>query len=109
MQYLQHIGGAQRIPRVEDVIMAEADVDLCFQHLFDARYAATFRIRIKAPLQVNIYQWVRDKVNAGHFQQAKEAGSIRAVIGMHCRGMAGGHAFAHIVTMRQRRDGFNKA
>ena len=109
MQHLQHIRSAQRIPRIEDVIMTEADVDLRFQHLFDARNTTTLRISVKAPLQVNIHQWICDKVNAGHFQQTEKTGSIRAVVGMHRRGMAGGHALAHIVAMCQCRNGFNKA
>ncbi|VFS32753.1 Uncharacterised protein [Enterobacter cancerogenus] len=27
MQHLEHITGAERVPRVKDIVMAEADVD----------------------------------------------------------------------------------
>ncbi|MNI76127.1 hypothetical protein D3C73_1323350 [compost metagenome] len=63
MQHLQHIRGAQRIPRIKDIIMAKADVDLCLQHLFDAGDTATLGIGVKTSLQVNVHQRIRNKVN----------------------------------------------
>ncbi|MNG82807.1 hypothetical protein D3C79_415180 [compost metagenome] len=109
VQDLQHIGGPQRIPGIEDIVVAKADVNLRFQHFFHPRDAAPFRVAVEAPLQVNIDQRVSDKVDAGHFQQAEQPRSVSAVIGVHRGGMAGGHLGAHIQLQRQRRHGFDKA
>ena len=109
MQHLQHIRRSQRIPRIEDIIVTKADVNAGLQHLFNARDAATFWIRIETSLQMNIDQRVGDKVNTGHFQQTKQARSIRPVIGVHCRSMAGGDSRAHAFTVRQGSNGFDKA
>jgi len=108
MQHLQHIRRSQRIPRIEDIIVTKADVNAGLQHLFDARNAATFWISIKTSLQMNIDQRIGNKVNAGHFQQAEQARSIRPVIRVHCGGVAGGDARAHSFTVRQRGNSFDK-
>ena len=55
------------------IIVTKADVNAGLQHLFNARDAATFWIRIETSLQMNIDQRVGDKVNTGHFQQAEQA------------------------------------
>ena len=73
MQHLQHVGGAQRIPGIKHIVVAEADVDLCLQHLFHPRNAAPLRIGVEAALQVNIDQRISDKVNARQLQQPEQS------------------------------------
>ena len=102
MQHLQHIAGAERVPRVEDVVMTKADVNTCLLQLFHPGYTATLRIVIKAPLQVDVDQRVSNEVNPRHLQQTEEPRSVSAVVGVHGGGVAGRHARADAGLIRQR-------
>ncbi|MNT79357.1 hypothetical protein D3C72_2186860 [compost metagenome] len=64
MQHLQHVGGPQRVPGVEHIVMTKADVDIRLQHLFHPGDAAPLRVAVEAPLQVDIHQRVSNKVDA---------------------------------------------
>ena len=62
VQYLQHVACTERIPWIEDVIVTKAHIQTCFLQLFDTRQPSSLRIRVEASLQVNVNQWIRDKV-----------------------------------------------
>ena len=102
MQHLQHVAGAERVPRVEDVVMTEADVNARFLQLSHPGDAAALRIVIKAPLKMNIDQRVSDEVNPRHLQQAEQPRGVCAVVGVHGGGVAGRHARADTCFIRQR-------
>ena len=102
MQHLQHIAGAERVPRVEDIVVTKADVNARLLQFFHAGDTATLRIVIKAPLQVDIDQRIRDEVNPRHLQQAEKPRGVRAVVGVHSGGVAGRHARADASLIRQR-------
>ena len=95
--------------RIEHVVMAEANVDLCLQHLLHPRHAAPFRVAVETPLQVNVHQRVGDEVDAGHFQQAEQPRGVSAVVRVHRRGVAGGDFRSHLQLQRQRRHGLDEA
>ena len=102
MQHLQHVAGAERVPRVEDIVMTKADVNARFLQFFHPGDTATLRIVIKAPLQVDVDQRVRNEVNPRHLQQTEKPRGVRAVVGVHGGGVAGRHARADAGLIRQR-------
>ena len=86
---------AQRIPRVLNRVLSEADVDPGAVQLRHPRHAAAFRPAVEAPLQMNAFGRAGDKVNARGFEQAEQLRAVGIVVGAHGAGMAGGDLRAH--------------
>jgi hypothetical protein len=53
---LQHVGGAERVPRVHHAIMAKGDRNALRHQLLDARLPASFRIGVVTALQRDVDQ-----------------------------------------------------
>jgi hypothetical protein len=68
MQHLQHIAGTQRVPRVENIIVTETNVNARRHQLLHPGDAAALWIVVKAPLEMNIHQRVGDKVDSRELQ-----------------------------------------
>ncbi|MPL92908.1 hypothetical protein SDC9_39032 [bioreactor metagenome] len=81
--HVEHVGGAQRIPRVEHAILAPADLDPLRQHLLDPGQAAPLREAVVAPLQHDVDQRVRDRRDARLGDQRQKLGHIVIVHRMH--------------------------
>ena len=86
---------AQRIPRVLNRVLSEADVDPGAVQLRHPRHAAAFRPAVEAPLQMNAFGRAGDKVNARGFEQAEQLRAVGVIVGAHGAGMAGGDLRAH--------------
>ncbi|MNN49223.1 hypothetical protein D3C81_1637360 [compost metagenome] len=91
----QDVAIAQRVPGVDDRILAEAHVHACPVDLGHTRQPAAFGVAVEAPLQVDALGWARNEIDARHFQQAEQFGAVGIVIGTHGRGVACGHPCPH--------------
>ena len=89
--HIPHVAGAQGVPGVKDIVVAEGDVDPGRQQFLDPGDAPALGISIHASLKMGVYQGVGDEVDLAHLQQAHQLGDVGVVIGVHRRGMAGGH------------------
>ena len=95
-EHPQDVAVAQRIPRVDDRVLAETHVHARFEQLVDPGHATAFREVIEAPLQMNAFGGAGDKTDPGMPEQAEQFGAVGIVVGAHGRGVAGGHARAHV-------------
>ncbi len=70
--------------------MAEADIEASRQQLLDPGDTAAFRVVIETPLQMDIDQWIGDKVDIRHLQKPEQPRGIGTIVGVHGGGVAGG-------------------
>ena len=90
-----HVARSERIPRVEDVVVAERDVVAVREQLLDARHAAAARVRVEAALKVCVDERVADEIDVAHAQQAEELAAVGVVVAVHRGRVARRHHILH--------------
>ncbi|MNO90853.1 hypothetical protein D3C76_823840 [compost metagenome] len=95
-EHPQNVAVAQRVPGVDDRVLAETHVHAGFQQLVDPGHAPAFREIVETPLQVNAFGGAGDEADPRVPEQAKQLGAVGVVIRAHRRGMAGGDPRAHV-------------
>ena len=88
MRNIQHAASAHRIPRVQNVIMSKTDIDSHLGHFFDSRKAAALGKGVKAALQMDVDQRVRNEIDAASCTKAQQLCSVCTVVAVHCSRMA---------------------
>src|SRR5699024_12135683 len=66
---LPQVAGAQRVPRIDDVVLAEAHIEPGLRELLHPRHTATLRVGVHPRLQVRVHQGVDRKstrLNSSH-------------------------------------------
>ena len=107
--HVQHVCGAQRIPRVQHAILPPADSDAMGLHLFHPGQAAPFRERVVPPLQGDVDQRVRDGADAAFGDQRQQLGHVIIVHRMHRGQVRPGRPRAQPVAHRLGRQGLDMA
>ena len=85
------VSGAQRVPRVDDVVLPEAHVDAGCGQLLDSRDAAPLGERVRPALQVRVDERVGHEVDAAHREQPQELREVGVVVRVGRRRVAGRH------------------
>ncbi|MNE56941.1 hypothetical protein D3C80_1518840 [compost metagenome] len=91
----QDVAVAQRVPRVDDGVLAKAHVHPGTVDLGNTGDATAFGVVVKAPLQVNALGRARHEVDARQLEQAEQLVAVGIVIRAHGHGMAGRHPGTH--------------
>ena len=101
---LHGVPGAERVPGIHDVVVAERHVDARREGFLDARQPPALRVVVEAALQVQVDQRVADQVDAGPGQDPLEFQGVGGVIRAHRRGVACRRPPTQPAARRQRRE-----
>ncbi len=80
---VEHVGAAERVPGVEDAVVAGGDEAAGGEQFGDAGEAAAFRVSIEAALQEHVGERVCDDRDAGGRHRREEAGCVEIVHRVH--------------------------
>ena len=89
--HVQHVAGAQRIPRVAHAVLPPADADALRLHLAHPGQAAPLGVAVMPPLQHDVDERVGDGGDLRLGDQRQQFGDIVIVHGMHGGQVAGRH------------------
>ncbi|MNG92065.1 hypothetical protein D3C79_509840 [compost metagenome] len=95
LENTQDVAIAQRVPRVDDGILAKAHVHPGPVELGHAGDAAAFRVVVETPLQVNALGRAGHEIDTRLLEQAEQLVAVGIVVRAHGHGMAGCHPGAH--------------
>ena len=80
---LDHVGAADRVPRIHDHVVAERDVDAGREQLLQLREAAPLRIDVEPALDERVRVRVDDDVDAGALQEAVQLRRVVRLVRAH--------------------------
>ena len=89
---LQRVAVAERVPRVHDRVVPDADVDPGLLELLDPGVAAPDRPGVEAALEHGVVQRVGHHVQSGAGDVGDQPVGVRRVVGVHRSRMARGDA-----------------
>ena len=90
-----HLGVAQWVPGIENIVRAEGDVNSLVGKLLHPGHAATLGIGVSPSAQMDVDAGVGHKVDAGELEDTHETNDISVVIAVHGGGVGGGDHVLH--------------